>query len=64
MDNSYDYNLRNMRKRASGIVNMEEKVAAKRQTHISVSSYFESEIHNSNPILDKPPIHCVATNKH
>jgi hypothetical protein len=35
MDNSYtgNYNLRNMRKRASGIVDMEEKVAAKRQTH-------------------------------
>ena len=44
MDNSYNYNLRNMRKRASGIVNVERKVAAKRQTKTSVFSYFESEI--------------------
>ena len=46
MDNSYYYNLRNMRKRASGIVNVEEKVAAKRQTKTSVFSYmyFKSEI--------------------
>jgi hypothetical protein len=43
---------------------MEEKVAAKRKTQTSVSSYFESEIHNSNPILDKSPIDCIATNMH
>ena len=41
MDNSCNYN---MRKRASGIVNVEEKVAAKRQTKTSVFSYFKSEI--------------------